>query len=138
MFTVNMALFSAIGITIVVWVLQEWFGRRYRVAELCAKASLDLGMNILLFGGPEEQALNEQISTMILNGHPTARIEIVQASSLTKSLAIMNHCKAFISNDSGLMHCAAALQLPMIAIFGYTNHVHTAPWNNPNAVIARI
>ena len=114
---------------------KRWNTEHY--AELCAKASLDLGMNILLFGGPEEQALNEQISTMILNGHPTARIEIVQASSLTKSLAIMNHCKAFISNDSGLMHCAAALQLPMIAIFGYTNHVHTAPWNNPNAVIAR-
>jgi heptosyltransferase-2 len=114
---------------------KRWNPEHY--AELCAKASLDLGMNILLFGGPEEQALNEQISAMIRNSHPTARIEIVQASSLTKSLAIMNHCKAFISNDSGLMHCAAALQLPMIAIFGYTSHVHTAPWNNPNAVVAR-
>jgi len=114
---------------------KRWNPEHY--AELCAKASSDLGMNILLFGGPEEQALNEQISTMIRNGHPTAKIEIVQASTLTKSLAIMNHCKAFISNDSGLMHCAAALQLPMIAIFGYTSHVHTAPWNNPNAVVAR-
>ena len=114
---------------------KRWNPEHY--AELCAKASSDLGMNILLFGGPEEQALNKQISTMIRNGHPTAKIEIVQASTLTKSLAIMNHCKAFISNDSGLMHCAAALQLPMIAIFGYTSHVHTAPWNNPNAVVAR-
>ena len=114
---------------------KRWNPEHY--AELCAKASLDLGMNILLFGGPEEQVLNEQISTMIRNSHPTARIEIVQAPTLTKSLAIMNHCKAFISNDSGLMHCAAALQLPMIAIFGYTSHVHTAPWNNPNAVVAR-
>ena len=114
---------------------KRWNPEHY--AELCAKASSDLGMNILLFGGPEEQSLNEQISTMIRNGHPTAKIEIVQASTLTKSLAIMNHCKAFISNDSGLMHCAAALQLPMIAIFGYTSHVHTAPWNNPNAVVAR-
>lgn len=106
-------------------------------AELCAKVSLELQMKILLFGGPEEQSLNEHISAMIQKGHPTAIVEIVQTPSLTKSLAIMNHCKAFISNDSGLMHCAAALQLPMIAIFGYTNHVHTAPWNNPNAVIAR-
>lgn len=114
---------------------KRWNPEHY--AELCAKASLDLGMNILLFGGPEEQALNEHISTMIRNVHPSARIEIVQATSLTKSLAIMNHCKAFISNDSGLMHCAAALQLPMIAIFGYTSHIHTAPWNNPNAVVAR-
>lgn len=114
---------------------KRWNPEHY--AELCAKASLDLGMNILLFGGPEEQALNEHISTMTRNSNPSARIEIVQASSLTKSLAIMYHCKAFISNDSGLMHCAAALQLPMIAIFGYTSHVHTAPWNNPNAVVAR-
>jgi heptosyltransferase-2 len=114
---------------------KRWNPEHY--AELCAKASSDLGMNILLFGGPEEQGLNEQISTMIRNGHPSAKIEIVQASSLTKSLAIMNHCRAFISNDSGLMHCAAALQLPMIAIFSYTSHVHTAPWNNPKAVVAR-
>jgi heptosyltransferase-2 len=114
---------------------KRWNPEHY--AELCAKASSDLGMNILLFGGPEEQSLNEQICAMIRNGHPSARIEIVQAPTLTKSLAIMNHCKAFISNDSGLMHCAAALQLPMIAIFGYTSHVHTAPWNNPKAVVAR-
>lgn len=114
---------------------KRWNPEHY--AELCAKASSDLGMNILLFGGPEEQALNEQISAMIRNSHPTARIEIVQAPSLTKSLAIMQHCTAFISNDSGLMHCAAALQLPMIAIFGYTSHIHTAPWQNPNAIVAR-
>lgn len=114
---------------------KRWLPEHY--AELCANASSELGMTILLFGGPEEIGLNEQISALIQKSNPDATVEIVQAPSLTKSLAIMKRCTVFISNDSGLMHCAAALQLPMIAIFGYTSHVHTAPWNNPHAVVAR-
>ena len=114
---------------------KRWNPEHY--AELCAMASVDLGMNILLFGGPEEIELNQHISTLIRKHHPEAKVEIVQAPSLIKSLAIMKHCTVFVSNDSGLMHCAAALQLSMIAIFGYTSHVHTAPWNNPHAVVVR-
>jgi heptosyltransferase-2 len=114
---------------------KRWNAEHY--AELCAKASSEIDMAILLFGGPEEKELNERISNAILAKHSSARVIIVEASSLSQSIAIMKHCSAFVSNDSGLMHCAAALQLPLIAIFGYTSHVHTAPWNNPRAMIAR-
>jgi len=114
---------------------KRWNAEHY--AEVCARASAELNMSILLFGGPEEKELNERISKVLLMNNPSARVIIVEASSLSQSIAIMKHCSAFISNDSGLMHCAAALQLPLIAIFGYTSHVHTAPWNNPRAIIAR-
>jgi len=114
---------------------KRWMPDHYAV--VCAKAAKELGMKILLFGGPEELSLNQHIESIIKELHHNAQVEIVQAPSLTKSLAIMQHCTAFISNDSGLMHCAAALQLPMIAIFGYTSHIHTAPWQNPNAIVAR-
>ncbi|MFM8281239.1 MAG: lipopolysaccharide heptosyltransferase II [Bacteroidota bacterium] len=114
---------------------KRWEADNY--AKVCAMASKQLAMHILLFGGPEEYELNSKISSMIHILNPDANIHIVQASSLTQSIAIMNHCTAFISNDSGLMHCAAALQLPMIAIFGYTSHIHTAPWMNTKALVAR-
>ena len=106
-------------------------------AKACAMASKELSMHILLFGGPEEHDLNMHISNMIRAEYDEAKIDIIQASSLMQSIAIMNHCTAFISNDSGLMHCAAALQLPMIAIFGYTSHIHTAPWMNQKALVIR-
>jgi heptosyltransferase-2 len=114
---------------------KRWKAEYY--AELCTMASKQLDMTILLFGGPEEYALNARIDGMIKTSETKAIVHIVKTPSLTSSLAIMKYCTAFVSNDSGLMHCAAALQLPMIAIFGYTSHVHTAPWNNPQAVIAR-
>ncbi|MBM4151841.1 MAG: lipopolysaccharide heptosyltransferase II [Ignavibacteria bacterium] len=114
---------------------KRWSAEHY--AEICAMASRELAMNILLFGGPEERTLNEQITSKILQNHPEANVHIVEKASLSQSIAIMSHCSAFISNDSGLMHCAAALQLPMIAIFGYTSHIHTAPWLNSKAIVAR-
>jgi lipopolysaccharide heptosyltransferase II len=114
---------------------KRWSAEHY--ADICAMASRELAMNILLFGGPEERTLNEQITSKILQNHPEANVHIVEKASLSQSIAIMSHCSAFISNDSGLMHCAAALQLPMIAIFGYTSHIHTAPWLNSNAIVAR-
>ena len=45
MLTINVALFVAIALTLTVWLLQEWYGRRYRIAQLCAQAqkALTLG-----------------------------------------------------------------------------------------------
>ena len=114
---------------------KRWSADHY--AMLCAMASKELSMDILLFGGPEERNLNEQLSSKIINLNPKATIHIVEKASLPQSIAIMSHCTAFVSNDSGLMHCAAALQLPMISIFGYTSHIHTAPWMNDKAIVAR-
>ncbi|PAF48159.1 lipopolysaccharide heptosyltransferase II [Helicobacter sp. 12S02634-8] len=41
----------------------------------------------------------------------------------------------FITNDSGPMHIASALQIPLIAIFGPTNAQETAPWKHQGALI---
>lgn len=114
---------------------KRWSPEYY--AQVCAEAHAQLGLTTLLFGGPEELGLNQSIVEMIQEKQPDANPIIVETPTLTKSIALMKQCRAFISNDSGLMHCAAALQLPMIAIFGYTSHVHTAPWMNPKAKVAR-
>jgi heptosyltransferase-2 len=92
---------------------------------------------ILLFGGPEEYELNSAIKNDISLSIGAESVHIIQMPSLMGSIALMQECKAFISNDSGLMHIAAALQLPQISIFGYTSHIHTAPWGNSNAFVAR-
>lgn len=83
---------------------------------------------ILLFGGPEEKELNMEIASQ-------CNAIIVETPSLITTLAIMKKCRLFVSNDSGLMHCAAALQIPTVAIFGYTSHVHTKPWGNTSSVV---
>jgi heptosyltransferase-2 len=48
-------------------------------------------------------------------------------TSLDEAIALLSLCKAVISNDSGLMHIAAALKTPQIAIFGSSDPAHTPP-----------
>jgi heptosyltransferase-2 len=42
-------------------------------------------------------------------------------------MALIEKCALFITNDSGLMHVAAALNVPLVGIFGSTNPVTTGP-----------
>lgn len=79
----------------------------------------------LLFGGPEERALREEIISMVVS---RGRTFSVDSLSLRQTAALVGKCRLFISNDSGLMHVAAAMRVPTVAIFGPTNPVWVKPW----------
>ncbi len=49
-------------------------------------------------------------------------------------MALIECCDAFVTNDSGLMHVAAAAGTPLVAIFGSTDAVATGPFSK-NAVV---
>lgn len=53
--------------------------------------------------------------------------------SLTETAALINQCDLFLSNDSGLMHIAAALRKRQIAIFTATDNKKSGPYYNPHA-----
>jgi heptosyltransferase-2 len=50
-------------------------------------------------------------------------------TSLDQALAAIAAAKAMVSNDSGLMHVAAAFEVPQVAIFGSSSPLHTPPLN---------
>ena len=56
-------------------------------------------------------------------------------TSLDEAIAIIGMSKAVISNDSGLMHIAAALKTPQVAIFGSSDPAHTPPLSDKAKVI---
>jgi heptosyltransferase-2 len=56
-------------------------------------------------------------------------------TSLDEAIALLGMSKAVVSNDSGLMHIAAALQTPQIAIFGSSDPSHTPPLSDKAKVI---
>jgi heptosyltransferase-2 len=56
------------------------------------------------------------------------------STSLDEAIAIISLCNNLVSNDSGLMHIAAALQVPQVAVFGSSDPKHTPP-NSAKATI---
>jgi heptosyltransferase-2 len=56
-------------------------------------------------------------------------------TSLDEAIALIGMSQAVISNDSGLMHVAAALSIPQVAIFGSSDPAHTPPLSEKAKVI---
>jgi heptosyltransferase-2 len=78
---------------------------------------------VILFGTPSEKEMAARIcSAMKCNP-----ISLVGQTSMRELTALFSACSIFIGNDSGAMHMAAAVGLPVIGIFGPTDPEGTAP-----------
>ncbi len=78
---------------------------------------------VLLLGGRSER---ERIAA-IADGLPGSVLNLAGALDLRRSIAVLSRCRLFVGNDSGLMHVAAALSVPLVAVFGPTEPGRTAP-----------
>lgn len=92
----------------------------------------DKNIHFLLFGGRDERELNADISLM-----SPENSTVVKGYHFFHSAAIMERCSVFICGDTGLMHTASALDIPVIAIFGPTSSVYTKPLNKGSIVIKK-
>ncbi|MBF0121026.1 MAG: lipopolysaccharide heptosyltransferase II [Desulfobacterales bacterium] len=108
---------------------KRWFYERY--AEVSKRLIDSFGVWVLVFGSPKEIDLGEQICRSVGN----RSINLCGKTDLSNAIAIINRCNLFITNDSGLMHIAAALNIPQIAIFGSTDHITTAPASTKSQII---
>jgi heptosyltransferase-2 len=110
---------------------KRWSTENY--GKFIKKISLERpNTRFLLFGGPAEHVINEEIAA-----HLPGKTLIVKNTSFLQSAAIMSKCKMFVANDSGLMHTAAALQLPVLAIFGPTNPVYLRPYRSEHEIVQK-
>ena len=62
-------------------------------------------------------------------------IDLSGRTSLGEAMALIDRCDAFVTNDSGLMHVAAALNTPLVAIFGSTNSTTTSPYSDTSRIV---
>ncbi len=79
---------------------------------------------ILIFGGKDENSLKNKIHADIAS----ERALIVNTDSLAETAALIKRCNYFVTNDSGLMHIAAAMNVKVIPILGPTNSNYIYPW----------
>ncbi|MBS3946024.1 MAG: glycosyltransferase family 9 protein [Melioribacter sp.] len=95
-----------------------------KFALLAQKLIDSYSAKILVFGGPEEEPIKEKIVRLT----NSKNILTVKANSILQTAAVMNRCNLFITNDSSLMHIAAALKLNTVVILGPTNKNYIYPW----------
>ena len=88
------------------------------------------GLDVWVVGGPDEKALAAEIAA---SGGP--RVRDLTGTDLRNGILAMAAASVVISNDSGLMHIAAAIGTPTMGIFGPTSPYHWAPLNGLAATI---
>jgi heptosyltransferase II len=78
---------------------------------------------IILFGTPGEVA----VSSAIQAGLEQEVLDLTGKTEIAELPALLSRCSAFLGNDSGAMHVAAAVGLPVVGVFGPTDPHGTAP-----------
>ena len=84
------------------------------------------GCGILLLGGPADTQLANELANQIRNPRSAIRTAAGR-TSLRELMALLRQCRALLTNDTGPMHVAAALGVPVIVPFGSTSPELTGP-----------
>lgn len=103
--------------------------KRWPVEHYAALAA-SVQQPVLLLGSGKDQAVCEPIAAEA----PNAR-NLAGRTSLMQAFALIAAARAVVSNDSGLMHVAAAFGVPQVALFGSSSPLHTPPLNDAARVV---
>ena len=97
--------------------------------------ALKLNVPVVLLGSGKEFELCEAIAASVNAQTPEKCLNLAGKTSLAGAFAVIFAAKSVVSNDSGLMHVAAALGVPQVAIFGSSSPLHTPPLSSAAKVL---
>ena len=100
---------------------KRWLPERF--AAVADRLGAELGARVILFGSKDDRETTDSVQKYARS----AMVNLAGISSMRETIHLISRCRIFISNDSGLMHVAGALNIPTVAIFGSTNPVTTSP-----------
>jgi len=108
---------------------KRWVPERYAAAgELLARRT---GARVAILGGADERALGEAIAAGM---RAPVRVLCGQ-TTLPELVGVLSRLRLLVTNDSGPMHVAAALGVPLVAVFGPTDWRETAPVGGRHRVV---
>jgi heptosyltransferase-2 len=97
----------------------------------CAKRKIAEGWKVWVFGSPKDIPLGAEIQVFVGD----QCINLCGKTTLPEAVDLLSLVSVVITNDSGLMHVAAALDKPIIALFGSSNPEMTPPLSNNARVL---
>jgi len=110
---------------------KRWDPHRY--ATVADQLIQDYAAQIIFtWGGRELDTVNEIIEKMKHRAHIAC-----ETASLGQLAEIFRHCDLYIGGDTGPMHLAAFMKVPIVAIFGPTDFIVNAPYKKTKHIIIR-
>lgn len=103
---------------------KRWPAEHYAAV---ADARLRQGWQVWLFGSQKDAPGGEEIREWVTPGFEEDVYNLAGRTSLAEAIDLLSCASAVISNDSGLMHVAAALDRPLVAVYGSTSPGFTPP-----------
>ena len=109
------------------WETKKWPAEYFaRLADMLLRD----GKQVVLAGGPEDVPLGKQIAEL-----QAGITDLTGKTSLRELGALIQHCTAYISGDTGPLFIAAAMKRPLIALYGPTRPDRTGPYGSAEATI---
>jgi len=108
---------------------KRWLPERF--AEAVAKVSPQLSAQWILFGTKNDTAIGDQIAAAIGD----RCVNRIGRTTLDQLVDELRQCRLLLTNDTGTMHLAALLGVPVVAIFGSTEPRLTGPLGNGHIIL---
>jgi lipopolysaccharide heptosyltransferase I len=106
------------------WATKQWPVQRY--AQLVAPLKERFGLECAVAGAAGDAELTRQIP---------ARFDVTGKMNLRQLVALLERAKLVVGNDTGPMHMAAALGIPLVAPYGPTDPARTGPFQRQESVV---
>jgi heptosyltransferase II len=110
---------------------KQWPAERF--AETAVALAGRPGARLLLFGAGVETPIAESIA----RAAGSAAVCVAGRTTLALLAALVARCRVFVTNDTGPMHVAAALGVPVVAVFGSTDPDATGPYGPGHRVVRK-
>jgi heptosyltransferase-1 len=110
-----------------IWETKRWGGDKF--AKVAGHFLLK-GFAVILIGSQRERVVCEEVTALA----PGA-VDLAGMTTLSELAALIRRSAINITNDSGPMHLAVALDRPVVSIFGPTDRVWIGPYRRANAVL---
>jgi heptosyltransferase-2 len=108
--------------------------KRWPAAHFAALAR-QLALPVLLLGSGKDADVCAEIAAAVHAAQPGHCRNLAGKTTLDQAIALIAAAKAMVSNDSGLMHVAAAFGVPQVALFGSSSPLHTPPLSTQATVL---
>jgi len=109
----------------------------YHYAAL-AEQLINEGYQVVLFGSAKDRETGETILQALPESLRVYGKNLAGDTQLEQAVILIAHCRAVVSNDSGLMHIAAALNRPLVALYGPSSPDFTPPLSHQARIIRLI